>query len=70
MNTIRSRVMMALLIVACLLLPGASAECDCEDGEFEFDLDGLFCGDDDHDCGGGCHDDDCGGFVFDFWFDD
>lgn len=63
----RNRLAWALMILAASLLPGADVECDCEDGEFEFNWPSIDYDDDDcYDCRG-C--DDCGGYwyEFDYW---
>ncbi len=74
----RNRFMWVLMILAASMLPGADVECDCEDGEFEFNWPGIEFDDDDcddcwdddwDDCDDcrGC--DDCGGYwyEFDYW---
>lgn len=58
--------MWVLMILSASLLPGADIECDCEDGEFEFEWPDIEFDDDCDDCRG-C--DDCGGYwyEFDYW---
>jgi hypothetical protein len=74
MTLLRTRIMAALLILASVMLPGSTAECDVEDGVLTIDLEdlGIILGDchsrgDCHDdCHGDCHGD---GFLDFWWYD-
>lgn len=41
MASLQTRILRMLMVLAVGVLPFATVDCDLEDGEFQFDLDGL-----------------------------